>query len=150
MKYWAFTLLAFTLFIGSCSQVDQKQVDKDLIEGYISSNNLNAEEIENGLFVVIDQKGSGTTPDINSKVKVHYRGTLLDGTQFDSSYDRGEPATFFLWQVIEGWQIGIPEFKAGGKGKILVPSHLGYGENPQGTIPGNSVLVFDIELLEVL
>ena len=83
-------------------------------------------------------------------VKVHYRGTLEDGTQFDSSYDRGEPITFPLGNLIQGWQIGIPGMKVGGKRRLEIPYSLGYGERgAPPSIPPRANLVFDIELLGV-
>jgi FKBP-type peptidyl-prolyl cis-trans isomerase FkpA len=146
-----FLVLVSTVLTVSCSKEDQREIDKNLIEEYIEVNNLAAEEGPEGLFFVVDKTGSGTTPNLNSNVRVHYRGTLLDGTKFDSSFDRGQPAEFKLFQVIEGWQLGIPLFREGGKGKLIIPSHLGYGGNPPrgSVIPSNAVLVFDIELLDV-
>jgi len=81
---------------------------------------------------------------------VHYTGTLMDGTKFDSSKDRGQPFTTRIpGQVIQGWNRGIPGMKVGGKRKLTIPPSLGYGPAPQGKIPPNSTLVFEIELLEI-
>jgi FKBP-type peptidyl-prolyl cis-trans isomerase len=77
---------------------------------------------------------------------VHYLGTLINGKKFDSSYDRGEASEFPLSDVIKGWQIGIPLFGRGGKGKLIVPPFLGYGSRAVGNIPANSILIFDIDL----
>ena len=89
---------------------------------------------------------------VNGKIiSVHYNGTLEDGTQFDSSYDRGEPFEFTLGEgmVIQGWEQGFAGMKVGGRRKLTVPSHLGYGESEVGNIPANSTLIFEVELLEV-
>jgi hypothetical protein len=94
------------------------------------------------------QEGTGARPKATSQVTVHYKGTLLDGKQFDSSYDRGQPATFALNQVIPGWTEGVQLMNVGSKYQFWIPSDLGYG--PQGsppTIPPNSTLVFEVELL---
>ncbi|MGB1205735.1 MAG: FKBP-type peptidyl-prolyl cis-trans isomerase [Chitinophagales bacterium] len=127
--------------------------EKKQIEAYLAANKLKkkAKTTEDGLYYVIEEAGNGNSPTVSDRVKVHYRGTLLNGKQFDSSYDRGQAAEFPLAGVIEGWQKGIPLFKTGGKGKLIIPSALAYGEKAMGNdIPANSILVFDIELLEVI
>ena len=149
MKRILYFLLFFAVLVPACKK-DQLTIDKELIADYLKKNNLTAKITDEGLYYIIEQEGTGNRPLVSDEVKVHYKGTLLDGTKFDSSYDRGEPATFHLSQVIAGWQIGIPLFKEGGKGKLIVPSKLGYGANPPQGIPDNAVLVVDIELLEVL
>jgi FKBP-type peptidyl-prolyl cis-trans isomerase len=101
-----------------------------------------------GLQYKVLKEGTGPHPKATSQVTVHYKGTLLDGKQFDSSYDRGQPATFALNQVIPGWTEGVQLMTAGSKYQFWVPSDLGYG--PQGsppTIPPNATLVFEVELL---
>ncbi len=131
----------------------KEQVEKDRlqIEDYLEDNNLTAEVTDEGLYYIISVPGTGVHPDINSEVTVHYAGYKLNGDIFDSSYDRGEKITFPLANVIRGWQIGIPLFKEGGSGKLIIPSHLAYGSSPPpgSTIGKNEVLVFDIELFEV-
>jgi FKBP-type peptidyl-prolyl cis-trans isomerase len=106
--------------------------------------------LPSGLQYQVVEKGEGDPPAATSKVKVHYRGTLLDGTQFDSSYDRGEPAEFGVNQVISGWQEALQLMSPGAKLKLFIPPSLGYGENGNARIPGNSVLIFDVELMEIL
>ena len=103
-----------------------------------------------GLQYKVLKEGSGAKPTATSTVTVHYKGTLLDGKQFDSSYDRGQPATFQLNQVIPGWTEGVQLMTPGSKYQFWIPGNLGYG--PQGsppTIPPNATLVFEVELLAV-
>lgn len=105
---------------------------------------------ESGLQYMVLKSGSGTVhPAANSRVKVHYHGTLIDGTVFDSSVDRGEPIDFGLNQVIKGWQEGLQYMVEGEKIRLFVPSTLAYGKNGTGPIPPSSVLIFDVELLEI-
>ena len=94
--------------------------------------------------------GTGAECPANATVKVHYRGTLMNGTEFDSSYKRGQPIEFPLRNLIQGWQKGIPGMKVGGKRKLTIPSDLGYGSRGAGgVIPPNATLIFDVELLGV-
>jgi hypothetical protein len=108
-------------------------------------------ETDSGLLCWDLVEGTGPTPSgPSAKVKVHYTGWLLDGTKFDSSVDRGEPITFALNRVIPGWTEGVGSMKVGGKRKLVIPSALGYGARDMGKIPPHSVLVFDVELLEIV
>ncbi|HEY3741003.1 MAG TPA: FKBP-type peptidyl-prolyl cis-trans isomerase [Bryobacteraceae bacterium] len=93
--------------------------------------------------------GSGRSPSATDTVKVNYRGTLVDGTEFDSSYKRNEPATFPLDHVIRCWTEGLQKMKVGGKAKLVCPSDLAYGDQGRPGIPPASVLIFEIELLEI-
>lgn len=95
--------------------------------------------------------GTGATAVNGDTVTVNYVGTLTNGTKFDSSIDRGQPFTFVLGagKVIAGFDQGIAGMKVGGKRKLTIPPSLGYGINPQGTIPGNSTLIFDVDLLSI-
>ncbi|MDF2152763.1 FKBP-type peptidyl-prolyl cis-trans isomerase [Vibrio sp. CAU 1672] len=105
---------------------------------------------ESGLQYMVLEKGTGTVhPTATSKVKVHYHGTLIDGTVFDSSVNRGEPISFGLNQVIKGWQEGLQYMVEGEKVRLFVPSTLGYGKGGTGPIPPASVLIFDVELIEI-
>lgn len=104
--------------------------------------------LASGLQYEILEAGSGPHPDPTSRVTVHYRGTLLDGTEFDSSYGRGEPAIFGLDHVIAGWREALPLMPEGAKWKLFVPPDLAYGERGAGPrIPPNATLVFEVELV---
>ena len=102
---------------------------------------------ESGLQYEVMKEGSGDHPVATSTVEVHYHGTLIDGTVFDSSVDRGEPISFGLNQVIKGWTEGLQLMTIGSKYKFTIPSELAYGTQVSAKIPGNSVLVFEVELL---
>jgi len=104
-----------------------------------------------GLQYQVIVEGKGARPVDTSVVKVHYSGFLLNGTKFDSSVDRGEPATFPLGGVIRGWTEGVQLMPVGSKFKFFIPYQLGYGEQGSGeTIPGGSTLIFEVELLEIV
>jgi len=104
-----------------------------------------------GLQITHIQSGDGRTPSASDSVRVHYRGKLIDGTTFDSSYDRGMPIDFPLNGVIAGWTEALQLMKEKGKAQVVIPPELGYGERGAGgVIPPKAVLVFDIELLKVL
>lgn len=116
---------------------------------YLDENYPNAEPSATGLYYVQTKKGSGSKPEIGKKVKVHYTGTLLDGTKFDSSVDRGEPFEFPLGrgQVIKGWDEGIANMQKGEKGFLIIPSDLAYGPGSR-SIPPFSTLIFEVELVD--
>ncbi len=104
---------------------------------------------ESGLQYLILSEGKGNNPTLNDNVTVHYHGTLIDGTIFDSSVDRKQPATFPLNGVIPGWQEALQMMSVGSKWKIFIPSELAYGESGAGAIGPNSTLIFEVELLSV-
>ena len=106
--------------------------------------------LPSGLQYKVITAGAGKTPQKSDKVTVHYRGTLIDGTEFDSSYSRNKPATFGVGQVIPGWTEALQQMKEGDKWEIVIPSKLAYGERGAGAkIPANSTLIFEVELISV-
>lgn len=107
--------------------------------------------LESGLQYKIIKSGEGASPKADSKVQVHYRGTLLDGTEFDSSYKRGEPASFPVNGVIPGWTEALQLMKEGAKWQLVIPADLAYAERgAPPMIPPNATLIFDVELLKIL
>lgn len=104
---------------------------------------------DSGLIYSEMTPGTGATPTATDTVKVHYSGTLRDGTVFDSSYDRGEPVEFALNEVVPCWTEGLQLMKAGGKNRLVCPSDLAYGDQGRPGIPGGAILIFEVELLEV-
>lgn len=149
MKY---CLLVFSILfcLVACKKNKESQTSKDekKIQEYIANNGLNAIATGSGLYYVIKTEGTGPKPTSSSKVKIDYIGYLTDGTVFDASPAGGIVSN--LSETIEGWKEGFPYFKKGTKGMILVPSALGYGGQSKGSIPANSVLVFDIVLQDIL
>jgi FKBP-type peptidyl-prolyl cis-trans isomerase len=103
-----------------------------------------------GLQYLVVRAGSGAKPTADDIVRVHYKGTLLDGTEFDSSYERGQPAEFGLNQVIPGWSEGVALMPVGSKYTFWIPAELGYGDSGGGPIPPNAVLTFEVELLDIV
>lgn len=137
--------------VKSISPTEQQKMDTELINGYVKEKALTVETTPSGIQYIIEKEGNGQSPTIKDVVEVHYQGTLLDGTTFDSSYERKQPAKFPLRSVIRGWQEAIPLLKEGGKGKFIIPSHLAYGPRQVGeVIKANSVLIFDVELLDIV
>ncbi len=129
---------------------NQKRMEEQ--KKFLAENKKRPEVIEtpSGLQYEVLKMGDGNKPSSpNSRVKVHYVGTLMDGKEFDSSYKRGEPAEFELKGVIKGWTEGLQLMPVGSKFKFYIPSDLGYGEHGQGPIPAFSTLIFEVELLDV-
>jgi FKBP-type peptidyl-prolyl cis-trans isomerase FklB len=115
-----------------------------------NANKDNVKVTPSGLQYVVLKEGNGKKPKSTDTVVCHYEGTLIDGTMFDSSIKRGEPASFALNQVIAGWTEGLQLMQEGAKFRFFIPYHLGYGERGAGpSIPPFSALVFDVELIEV-
>ncbi len=111
--------------------------------------NIGFTVLPSGLAYKVIQEGTGKLPEKGKKVKVHYKGYLTDGTKFDSSFDRNDPIeiTLGVGQVIKGWDEGIGLFRVGSKGVLKIPADLGYGSRGVGSIPANSILFFDIEVV---
>ncbi|HEX9151906.1 MAG TPA: FKBP-type peptidyl-prolyl cis-trans isomerase [Flavobacterium sp.] len=147
MKQILFALV-LTFFI-SCSkdkEIDYAAQNEKEIIAYIAKNHLTAQRSDTGLYYVINDPGTGAQPTQTSNVKVAYKGYFTDGSVFDQNSDG---LSFSLQEVIKGWTEGIAYFKEGGSGILLVPAHLGYGNNDYSTIPGGSVLIFEIKLISV-
>jgi FKBP-type peptidyl-prolyl cis-trans isomerase FkpA len=103
-----------------------------------------------GLIYKELRAGSGSSPKTSDRVSVNYRGTLVNGTEFDSSYKRGQPAQFPLDGVIPCWTEGVQKMKVGGKAQLVCPSDIAYGEQGTGNIPGGATLIFEVELLDII
>ncbi len=147
MRYFTSLLALCGLFLFSCkdeglSPEEQLQEDIRIIKKYLADNNLTADSTASGLHYFITIEGAGGHPNLQSNVKVNYKGYLTDGRVFEESVE-----TFLLASLIPGWQEAIPLLKKGGKGTFLLPSYLGYGSSGSGDIPPNSVLIFDIVLV---
>jgi FKBP-type peptidyl-prolyl cis-trans isomerase FkpA len=131
----------------------QTQVDEDAkLASYIKTNNIVATlDTATGIYYQVVEEGTGARPKAGNKVIVHYTGHLLNGEIFDSSKDRNEPFDFILGKgsVIEGWDEGIPLMHKGEKGVLYIPSYRGYGPQRAGSIPPNSSLIFEVELLDI-
>jgi FKBP-type peptidyl-prolyl cis-trans isomerase len=128
-------------------------VDKDgnVITPTPTDNSVEITNISDQLKMEDTIVGTGAEAKSGDTVSVHYVGTLTDGTKFDSSVDRGTPFEFTIGQnsVIQGWEQGIPGMKVGGKRILTIPPSLGYGEQATGSIPANSTLIFEVELLGI-
>lgn len=147
---------AFQQVAEKKKQEKTAQADKNTAAGKKYINQYSKKEgvkpLSDGIFYRVMKSGKGTSPRADSKVSVHYKGTLINGKVFDSSYDRGQPAEFPLNRVIKGWQIAVQKMQPGDKWEIVIPSELAYGEQgaPGGTIGPNETLIFEVELLKVL
>ncbi|MEM9549509.1 MAG: FKBP-type peptidyl-prolyl cis-trans isomerase [Bacteroidota bacterium] len=115
------------------------------VEEYIEANNLETTELDSGVHISIDRPGNNRKPNINSTVVVNYKGFLTNGNVFDQRSNQ----EFQLAGLIEGWRIGLKEIGEGGSCTLVIPPGAGYGSSANGTIPANSVLVFEMDLLEV-
>lgn len=134
-------------------QAKAEETAKAAGKKFLEENKKNADvkETASGLQYVVEKEGTGAQPDAEDEVTVHYTGRLLDGTVFDSSVNRGEPATFPLNHVIPGWTEGVQLMKEGAKYTFFIPSDLAYGpQGIPGAIPAHSTLIFDVELIKVI
>ncbi|HEY0511609.1 MAG TPA: FKBP-type peptidyl-prolyl cis-trans isomerase [Thermoanaerobaculia bacterium] len=149
------TMQAFQQQVMAQQETKQKVIgEKNKTEGeaFLAKNKARKEvkTTASGLQYEVLKEGAGPTPKATDTVTVNYKGTLMDGTTFDSSYDRGQPATFVLNQVIPGWTEGVQLMKVGSKYKFYLPSALGYGERGAGGVIGpNAPLVFEVELVSI-
>lgn len=140
--------------LDSISQIEMKtQNDKEMqvLLAKMAEKGDSQTPEPSGLIIIQRQKGNGVKPVAGQKVSVHYTGTLLDGTVFDSSVQRNEPIAFTLGegQVIKGWDEGIAAIEVGGKATLMIPSWLAYGARAMGPIPANSSLMFEVELVKI-
>ncbi len=158
MKYGLCILLSATLCLVGCSKTDEQPGAKGDAGASTAapptstgSQTNEMQKTASGLKYLVMKKGTGTvSPKATDAVKVHYHGTLLDGTVFDSSVQRGEPISFPLNRVIPGWTEGLQLMHVGDKFKFEIPPDLAYGPNsPTPAIPPNSTLVFEVELLGI-
>lgn len=139
-------ILVITIISLSCDNgKTQTEKDDEIIQEYIKENNLDMTKSSYGIYYKIDKAGYGGYPSSNSTVKVSYKGYLLDGTVFDQSTGTVE---FNLSYVIDGWQIAISMLQKAGSGTFIIPSGLAYGKEGKGSIPPNTVLIFDISLVD--
>jgi FKBP-type peptidyl-prolyl cis-trans isomerase len=145
-------LLVVSLIVGCNKETacTPKTVASEVatMQSFATTNGLTVQTHSSGMLYQIVNLGSGLTPALTSRVSVRYTGKLMNGTIFDSN--TGVPVQFLLGQVIAGWQLGLPLIKKGGVIRLIIPSSLAYGCNAAGSIPGDSVLYFEVELVDVL
>lgn len=127
-----------------------KDKEAQQILDYIERNGIKESPTEAGLYFILNKKGNGPKPKTGDKVVVHYTGKFLDGTKFDSSYDRERPVEFQIGygQVINGWDLGVAKMNVGDEATFIIPSHLGYGSG-RGEIPPFTPLLFEVKLIEI-
>mgnify|MGYP000394341983 CR=1 FL=1 len=147
-------VIAVAIFVVMRTSGNKKAAAENIQLGidYLASNKLEdgVKTTPSGLQYKVLTTGTGSAhPNQSDKVKVHYHGTLTDGTVFDSSVARGEPISFGLNQVIKGWTEGLQLMVVGEKTRLFIPSDLGYGNRASGPIPAGSTLIFDVELLGI-
>lgn len=147
-------IIVLAVFVVQRMQSNKKDASNNAQSGIeFLSQNMTKEGVvttESGLQYKVLTKGTGEAhPSASDSVKVHYQGSLIDGTIFDSSIARGKPITFGLNQVIKGWTEGLQLMVEGEKTRLFIPSELGYGNKSAGSIPAGSTLIFDVELLKI-
>ncbi|WP_340680253.1 FKBP-type peptidyl-prolyl cis-trans isomerase [Paraglaciecola sp.] len=147
-------IIALAIFYFVRSSTNKKLAIENVAIGkaFLAKNKLNEAVLQtaSGLQYQVLAKGEGSVqPSASSTVKVHYHGLLLDGTIFDSSVERGKPISFPLNQVIKGWTEGVQLMVVGDKFKFFIPAELGYGSSSAGNITPGSLLIFEVELLEI-
>jgi len=149
-------MAANTIIQGYMQDLQTRKADENLEVGraFLEENKAqeNVQTTESGMQYIVLEEGTGPSPEPTDEVRVHYTGTTIDGTVFDSSVERGEPAVFVLNRVIPGWTEALQMMKVGGKWKIFLPTELAYGANPRpgGAIQPNEALIFEVELLEII
>lgn len=151
MKLKFSIIILLVILISSCAKrkvKKQAEADEITITTYLEENNIPAIATGSGLYYIIDSTTTGDFPIATSSVTAYYKGYFIDGDIFDQS--PGSGTNFSLQSVIPGWTEGLQLFPQGSKGRLFIPSHLGYGLKDYGDIPGGSVLIFDVQLLDVL
>lgn len=152
MKYQIKVLEVWTKAKLEQKRMEQAKTDEMLIVDYLAANNLESIKTASGLHYVVTEQGDQPKPQKGQEVSVHYAGKLLDGTEFDNSFKRGEPIEFPVGtgRVIKGWDEGLQLINVGSKATLLIPSGLAYGERGAGggKIPADSVLIFDVEIVK--
>jgi FKBP-type peptidyl-prolyl cis-trans isomerase len=127
----------------------QDEIDQNIILNFLIDSLFDFQKTQSGIFYQIEKTGEGEFPTPQSRITAHYRGTFLDGKEFDSSFKKGAPMMFSLNGVIAGWQEALQMLKPGGKGTFIIPSKLAYGKTGYpGLIAPNTVLIFEIELIK--
>lgn len=123
--------------------------EENILIGYLADHSYQAQRTTSGVYIVMKEKGEGASIKWGDPIKTHYKGTFLDGEEFDSSYKRGKPLAFRVGQMIPGWNEALMTRKKGDKFLLLIPSHMGYGKRGfQGAVPPDSNLLFEIEILD--
>lgn len=157
-KLAIFFFVALSALLWACGS-NSSSTDKTLSGGsttpsvlaskvpFVITDSSQVEILEGGVKMYFIEKGSGAVPNRDAHVLIHYHGMLMDGTVFDSSFERGQPADFVLNALIQGWQVALTKAPSGSKVKLIIPPDMGYGAGGSGSIPPNSTLVFDIELI---
>jgi FKBP-type peptidyl-prolyl cis-trans isomerase FklB len=135
---------------GARSEKIQKEKDAGIAFMAENKKKEGVVELPNGIQYEVLKESNGPKPQPNATIKAHYRGALLNGNEFDSSFKRNQPFTAGLRQLIKGWQDVLPLMPVGSTWRLWIPSHLAYGDNGTGGIPGGATLLFDIELLEII
>ena len=152
MKKLLFLLLCVGIIASCKSDDDQRPIDEMLIVDYLTTNNITAIKDEgSGVYYRITEEGNGVDyPSVFSTIRCFYKGYLLDGSVFD---EREEGVDDYLQttlrNLVYGWHVALPNFSKGAKGQIFIPSHAGYGSNEREGIPKNSVIIFDVHLVNV-
>ncbi len=153
-KWIAVIIVAVVIIVGLLWPADKSQINQKIDAGNTQMDSTTSAKVatDSGKLQIEDIKvGTGSAVTSGDTVVIHYKGTLTDGTKFDSSYDRGQPfeTRIGVGTVIEGWDMGVPGMKVGGKRRLVIPPALGYGDADMGTIPPNSTLIFEVELVDI-
>ena len=129
------------------------EAQKEIGAAFLAANKTKegVNELPEGIQYEVIKEGIGAQPALSDKVKAHYKGTLLDGKEFDNSFKRGQPFSAPLTALIKGWQIALPQMKEGSHWRLWIPSDLAYGDRGAGSdIPGGATLIFEVELIEIV